>query len=209
MKNIVSLGTLKKEDIKERLEHHLCRFVKSYYAKTEAVEARCEEVFLDDDFITKETKKLTLILVFERLKSKKDARANFVKEFLKGDEARLSKVPLCHHVWKYSAQEAESMLWVCTERARDPTKNNLHELCQEAADTLLTKRSQKGNRKNTKKSQLFVHLRGFDKLGVMPEVDLDDIKEHGFRERAALSTFFGTRFFAKCNEIIFEEEEED
>ena len=207
LKHIVSLETIVK-DKKQRLEHFFFRFVKSYYKKMKEYEGDGEEIFLDKNFIRKEKRKITLILVFERLRTNKVACANFHKAYKKNPKGGLSKVPKCLHAWKFSAQEAAYLLSICTDRARS-AKKALRPLCLKAVEELLSERYQKPKCNNTSVSKLFTALRALESLGLLGEIDLDDIKENGVDGGTDSNTFFAPNFIDLCNEIVFMEEEEE
>ncbi len=207
LKHIVSLETIVK-DKKQRLEHFFFRFVKSYYKKMKDFAMNGEEIFLDVNFIRKEKRKITLILVFERLRTNKEACANFHNAYDKNPKGSLSKVPKCLHAWKYSAQEAAYLLSICTARASSVNKA-LHPLCLKAVEELLSERYQKSKCNNSSQSKLFTALRALESLGLLGEIDLDDIKEHGVNGGIDPNTFFAPNFIDLCNEIVFMEEEEE
>ena len=207
LKHIVSLETIVK-DKKQRLEHFFFRFVKSYYKKIKEYEGNGEESFLDVNFIRKEKRKITLILLFERLRTNKAACANFHKAYKKNPKGGFSKVPKCLHAWKFSAQEAGYLLSICTARASS-VKKALHPLCLKAVDDLLLERYQRPKCNNSPKSKLFTALRALEGLGLLGEIDLDDIKEHGVDGGTDPNTFFAPNFIDQCNEIVFMDEEDE
>jgi hypothetical protein len=146
LKNIVSLGA-NRQDIKNSLVEFFFRFVRTYFGQTVKSVGNNVAVFTDPEFCEQEKRKLTLILVFERLRFKKDAWLNFKNQYDKDPEGSLCKVPLCHHVWRYSAQEADLIMKVCIEYSKSSCTDTLKELCAVETDLLLMTRSQSGNKK--------------------------------------------------------------
>ena len=85
--------------------------------------------------------------------------SNFKNQYDQNPDGSLSKVPLCHHAWRYSAQEAGHI-----DYSKSSNTALLGELCSKETDTLQTERSQGGEKKdavqnpvlNPKQKKLYV-----------------------------------------------------
>jgi hypothetical protein len=205
IKNIVSLGTKKSESIIEKLCLLFHQFVESYYDNVD--KSKGKKWFLNKNFLDNETRKITLILVFERLKDKEEAYNNFLKAYQENPKGGLSRVKLCSHAWKYSAQEAQKILDVCKLKvSRAHPRRKLIEYCRDAAEQLFAERSKVRSMETSDKSKLISAFRIMKSLGLL-KIDIEDYRENGFPRGTSLQTIFVSDFFERCNNIIFAEDE--